>query len=72
MRKYWIMLALCLAACCGGAELKPFHGDNYILDCRSGIAISVKQKNGDFVPASTRQTRTGRRSSVPPDSGRSV
>ena len=50
MRKYWIMLALCLAACCGGAELKPFHGDNYILDCRSGIAISVKQKNGDFVP----------------------
>ena len=31
MRKYWIMLALCLAACCGGAELKPFHGDNYIL-----------------------------------------
>ena len=38
MRKYWIMLALCLAACCGGAELKPFHGDNYILDCRSGIA----------------------------------
>lgn len=50
MRKYWIMLALCLAACCGGAELKPFHGDNYILDCRSGIAISVKQKNGDFAP----------------------
>ena len=50
MRKYWIMLALCLAACCGGAEFKPFHGDNYILDCRSGIAISVKQKNGDFVP----------------------
>ena len=50
MRGYGIIFLLALALGCGAAEFRPFHGKTYTLDCKNGIAVSVRRADGGFTP----------------------
>jgi len=45
-----LLLLLALAIGCGAAELRPFQGKTYTLDCKNGISVSVRRPDGGFTP----------------------